>query len=358
MKQSYGACQAADLMQDARWAAVLARDPQADGRFFFSVATTGIYCRPSCSARRPRRENVAFHITAGDAEAAGFRPCKRCRPEQACLAEQHALKVAEACRVIEGAGEEPSLRQLATIAGMSTSHFHRLFRACLGITPKQYAAAHRDAALRKRLAGAGTVTDAFYNAGFNSSGRFYATSNQVLGMTPSTLRRGGEQVEIHFAVGECTLGAVLAARTMRGVCAILLGDDPKQLVRDLERRFPRAVLKADAEYDQLITKVVGLVEAPGAGLGIPLDIRGTAFQRRVWQALQALPAGSTATYQGIADTLGMPKAVRAVAQACAANHIAVAVPCHRVIRTDGSLSGYRWGIERKKLLLQRESRPG
>lgn len=342
--------------QDARWAAVVARDANADGLFFFAVNTTGVCCRPSCASRRPRRENVVFFATLEDAKGAGFRPCRRCKPEQPSGAKPYSGMIAAACRQIQTSVKEPSLEDLANAANMSASHFHRIFRSALGLTPKQYARAHRDGMLRRKLAGARTVTEAIYDAGFNSSGRFYSTSNQVLGMTPSALRRGGEQAEIRFAIGACSLGSVLVAQSQRGVCAILLGDDPHELVRDLEYRFPSARIEAgDAAFDQLIAKVVGLIEVPGTGLGLPLDIRGTAFQQRVWQALRKLPVGATATYQEIAETIGMPKAVRAVAHACAANSLAVAVPCHRVIRRDGDISGYRWGVERKTALLQREA---
>ncbi len=347
---------AALTLQDTRWAAVIARDPQADGRFYYSVETTGVYCRPSCPARLARPENVTFHETFREAEMAGFRPCKRCRPKQASLAEQHAVIVAEACRKIESTNEEPTLQELASAAEMSVFHFHRVFRTTLGLTPKQYAAAHRGKFLRTQLARSATVTEAIYEAGFNSNGRFYANSNQTLGMTPSAFRLGGEAVEIRFAVGESTLGSVLVAQSVRGICAIFLGDDPQQLIRDLEERFPLAALTGgDTDFDQLVAKVVGIIEVPGTGLGLPLDIRGTAFQQRVWQALRALPAGSTASYKEIANAIGLPKSVRAVAQACAANCIAVAIPCHRVVRSDGGLSGYRWGVQLKKLLLERES---
>ncbi len=346
---------AAVTLKDPRWAAVLTRDRQMDGRFVYAVKTTGVYCRPSCAARFPRPENVVFHAGLKEAEAAGFRPCKRCKPEQASLEEQQALKIAEACRSIENASEEPALQELADAAEMSVRHFHRVFRTLLGLTPKQYAVAHRGKSVRRQLVRSETVTRAVYDAGFNSSGRFYANSNKTLGMTPSAFRRGGEGVGIGFAIGKSTLGSVLVAQSQRGICAILLGDDPQQLVCDLERSFPLATLIGDAELEELVAKVVGLVEVPGGNFDLPLDIRGTAFQQRVWQALRGLPSGSTMTYKELAVTIGMPRSVRAVAQACAANCLAVAVPCHRVIRSDGGTSGYRWGVERKKLLLQRES---
>jgi AraC family transcriptional regulator, regulatory protein of adaptative response / methylated-DNA-[protein]-cysteine methyltransferase len=341
---------------DERWSAVVARDPGADGAFYYSVETTGVYCRPSCPSRRARRENVGFHPTREKAERAGFRPCKRCRPDGPALAEQRAAAVARACRLIEAGDEMPSLDDLAGAVGMSRYHFHRVFKATTGVTPRAYAAAHRANRVRDELARGGSVTGAMYQAGFNSSGRFYATSTAVLGMAPKAFRSGGDGATIRFAVGDCSLGAILVAATDRGVCAILLGDDPDSLVRDLQDRFASAELIAgDRDFDDLVARVVGFVEAPALGLGLPLDVRGTAFQQRVWQALSEIPAGSTASYADIARRIGSPRAVRAVAQACASNAIAVAIPCHRVVRRDGDLSGYRWGVERKRALLEREA---
>jgi AraC family transcriptional regulator, regulatory protein of adaptative response / methylated-DNA-[protein]-cysteine methyltransferase len=343
-------------VKDRRWAAVVARDPKADGKFFYSVKTTGVYCRPSCAARRAKRENVAFHPTTAAAEHAGFRPCKRCRPEQGSLAAQHAATVERVCRRIEGADRAPSLAVLAREAHMSRYHFHRVFKAVTGLTPKSYAAAHRAERVRRELGRSRTVTEAIFDAGFNSGGRFYATSDAVLGMTPTDYRAGGIRADIRFAVGECSLGSILVAQSAKGVCAILLGDDPDQLARDLQDRFARAnLIGADAEFEKLVAKIVGFVEAPALGLDLPLDVRGTAFQQRVWQALRKIPAGATASYSDIAQRIGAPKSVRAVAQACAANAIAIAIPCHRVVRQDGALSGYRWGVERKRALLEREA---
>ncbi len=342
---------------DARWASVVARDPKADGTFYYSVATTGVYCRPSCAARLARPENMRFHATTQDAEDAGFRPCKRCKPQEPSRVDQHAAKVEDACRFIETSEEPPSLQHLAKHVGVSAYHFHRMFKAMTGLTPKQYAAAHRAKRVRSKLGKGGSLTEAIYDAGYNSNGRFYATSNEVLGMTPSNYRAGGISAEIRFAIGECSLGSILVARSERGVCAILLGDDPETLARDLQDKFPRATLiGADAGFEQLIARVVGFVEAPALGLDLPLDVRGTAFQQRVWQALRKIPAGSTASYMDIAKSIGSPKSIRAVAQACAANTLAVAIPCHRVVRHDGALSGYRWGVERKRSLLDREER--
>jgi AraC family transcriptional regulator of adaptative response/methylated-DNA-[protein]-cysteine methyltransferase len=342
---------------DSRWESLLARDPAADGKFYYSVKTTGVYCRPSCAARPARPENVQFHATCEAAERAGFRPCKRCKPDEPSLLERHAKKVADICRLIENAETVPRLEELARHAKLSTYHFHRVFKSITGLTPKGYASAQRAMRLRDELGHGGTVTHAIYGAGYNSSGRFYAQSDQLLGMTPTQFRAGGADIEIRFAIGECSLGSILVAQTERGVCAILLGDDAEALARDLQDRFPRATLiGADTEFEQLIAQVVGFVEAPGCALDLPLDIRGTAFQQRVWQALREIPAGSTATYTQIARRIGLPRAIRAVGRACAANALAIAIPCHRVVRTDGSLSGYRWGVERKRALLEKEAR--
>ncbi len=342
--------------RDPRWARMTARDSGADGSFFYSVRTTGVYCRPSCGSRLPRPENVQFHSTRADAEQAGFRPCKRCKPDQPSIAERHAARVTEACRLIESSAVAPSLEDLAAGAGMSLFHFHRVFKAVTGLTPRAYAAAHRGERVRRELKRAPTVSAAIYESGYNSNAPFYQGSDQMLGMTPSAYRAGGAEAEIRFAVGQSSLGAILVARSERGVCAILLGDEPADLVRELEDRFPLATLiGGDAEFEGLVARVVGLVERPEVGLDLPLDVRGTAFQRRVWQALREIPAGTTASYTEIARRIGSPKAVRAVAQACAGNPLAVAIPCHRVVRQDGGLSGYRWGVERKQELLRREA---
>jgi AraC family transcriptional regulator of adaptative response/methylated-DNA-[protein]-cysteine methyltransferase len=336
---------------------VVKRDAQADGNFYYSVESTGVYCRPSCAARLAKPENVRFHLTRDDAEKAGFRPCKRCKPDQPSPGEQHSAIIAAACRLIENSEEPPRLEELASRAGLSPWHFHRIFKALTGVTPKEFAAAHREKRVRSSLTSSGTVTEAIYDAGYNSNGRFYEVSRHVLGMTPSSYRSGGTRTEIRFAVGECSLGSILVAKSDVGICAILLGDDPDALIRDLQDRFPQASLVGgDAEFENLIAVVVGLVEAPAAGLDLPLDIRGTGFQRRVWQALRDIPAGATASYRDIARRIGAPKAIRAVAQACGANKLAVAIPCHRVVRFDGGLSGYRWGVERKRALLEREAR--
>lgn len=268
---------------------------------------------------------------------------------------EHAAVVASLCRHIENAEHVPTLDELAALAGWSSYHTHRVFRQVTGVTPRAYAGARRAERVREQLRRGDTVTDAFYQAGFGSSSRFYAAATQLLGMRPTRYRDGGPGEDILFAVGQSSLGAILVAASRQGVCAISLGDDPQLLVRELQDRFPRAHLQGgDSAFEQLVATVVGFVEAPERGLGLPLDIRGTAFQQRVWQALRDIPAGTTVSYTEVARRIGAPASVRAVAGACAANRLAVAIPCHRVVRTDGTLSGYRWGIARKRALLERE----
>ena len=340
---------------DTRWAAILARDPKADGLFVYGVKTTGVYCRPSSTARLPRRENVEFFDSPAQAEAAGYRANKRANADRTQVAAHHAQLVANACRHIEQADAPPGLEALAAQAGLSPFHFHRVFKAITGLTPKGYVSAHRSRKVRDGLKGQHSVTDALYDAGFNSNSRFYESANHMLGMTPSDYKAGGSHSEMLFAVGQCSLGAILVAQSIRGVCAILLGDDPDKLVRDLQDQFPKAnLVGADRSFEQVIAQVVGFIEAPALGLNLPLDLRGTAFQERVWQALRDIPLGSTASYGQIAERIGAPKSFRAVAQACGANSLAVAIPCHRVVRSNGDLSGYRWGVERKRQLLERE----
>ena len=344
------------VLDDERWTAVVHRDPKADGKFYFSVKTTGVYCRPSCAARLARRENVRFHLSCQEAERAGFRACKRCQPNGPSLADQYVAMVAAACRAIKTAEEMPGLDALAKAAGMSRFHFHRVFKKITGLTPKDYAMAHRAERIRAELGKPSTVTEAIYGAGFNSNSRFYAESWQALGMPPKKFRDGGIGMAIRFALGECSLGSILVASSERGVCAISLGDDPNKLVKEFQDRFSKALLiGGDKTFERVVARVIGFVEAPQLGLSLPLDVRGTAFQRRVWKALREIPAGATASYTEIAKRIGAPKAIRAVAGACAANVIAVAIPCHRVLRNDGSLSGYRWGVERKRSLLEKET---
>jgi AraC family transcriptional regulator, regulatory protein of adaptative response / methylated-DNA-[protein]-cysteine methyltransferase len=342
--------------EDTFWDAVQRRDRTQDGAFFFGVSTTGVYCRPSCASRPAKRENVSFFPTAEAAERAGYRACKRCRPNKLGAPDPQVEAVRRACERIASAEEAPSLAHLAASVGLSPFHFHRVFKKVTGVTPEAYAAAEQARRAAEGLRAAETVTEAIYDAGFNSSSRFYETAAARLGMTPTAVRRGGQGAVIRFAVGEASLGAVLVAATDKGVCAIMLGDDPDQLVRDLQDRFPRAELVGgDREFERTVARIVGLIEAPGQRLDLPLDIRGTAFQQQVWQALRTIPAGRTATYAEIAQAVGRPTAVRAVAQACAANPLVVAIPCHRVVRADGDVSGYRWGVERKRKLIAREA---
>lgn len=346
----------ASVEHDPRWAYIAARDKSADGQLWYSVSTTGIYCRPSCPSRTANPRNVTLHDTLESARATGFRPCRRCNPDGPSPQCEKVALVAKACRIIEESEEEPSLEALAQAIGRSPGYFHRVFKAATGLTPKAYAAADRARRVREGLAGKGSVTEAIYDAGFNSSGRFYEQSTGMLGMTPTQYRTGGANEEIRFAIGEASLGTILVASSTKGVASILMGEDPATLVRDLQDRFPKArLIGADRAYEALVAQVVGFVENPGVGLDLPLDVRGTAFQRRVWQALQEIPTGGRASYSEIARRIGAPKSVRAAAGACAANNLAVAIPCHRVVRTDSALSGYAWGVERKRALLDREA---
>jgi len=357
MKIQSEAGAAAYASEEARWTAVLARDPRADGHFVYGVRTTGVYCRPSSSARLPKRENVEFFDTERAAKAAGYRPSQRASGDQTTVAALHAAAVAKACRLVERSETSPNLDELAQEVGISPFHFHRIFKAQTGLTPKAYATAFRAQRLREELGNKdATVTDAIYGAGFNSNSRFYAASDGMLGMRARDYRAGAPNMQIRFAVGQCSLGAILVAQSQRGICAILLGDDPGDLVEDLQDQFPKAhLIGGDGEFEQLVAQVVGFVEAPSIGLNLPLDVQGTAFQERVWQALREIPSGATVSYAQVAARIGQPKAVRAVAQACGANHLAVAIPCHRVVRRSGELSGYRWGVDRKRELLKREA---
>lgn len=340
---------------EQRWQAVESRDTAASGHFVYAVRTTGIYCQPGCKSRLAKRSNVVFYDTPAAAEAAGYRACKRCTATT--TPTRHSQLVTRACRLIETRDPAPSLDQLSAELAISPFHLHRLFKAETGLTPKAYATAFRARRLRAHLVdGQRSVTEAIYDAGYNSNSRFYESAEQRLGMRPGQYRAGGAGASIHFALGQCSLGAILVAQSEKGICAILLDDDPEALLRELQDQFPKArLIGGDSAYEQLVAEVVGFVEAPSLGLALPLDVQGTAFQERVWQALREVPAGSRVSYTEIAERIGAPKAVRAVAMACAANRIAVAIPCHRVVRRDGDLSGYRWGVARKAQLLKRET---
>jgi AraC family transcriptional regulator of adaptative response/methylated-DNA-[protein]-cysteine methyltransferase len=341
---------------DRRWRALEGRDAGADGSFVYAVRTTGVYCRPNCRSRLPNRENVAFFDDVEGAERAGFRACKRCKPGSRPAEVDRVRAIARACSLIEGSDAPPSLAELAAEAGLSPGYFHRLFKKTLGVTPKEFAMSLRTQRLRDGLAGGETVAGAILGAGFGSIARAYEGAAGDLGMTPGEYRKGGEGRSIRFATAESSLGWVLVAETDRGLCAIQMGDSREGLVAGLVGRFPKAELSGDdPDFADRVRRVVALVEAPGGSLDLPLDVRGTAFQRQVWDALRAIPAGSTATYTEVARMIGRPSAVRAVAGACASNELAVVIPCHRVIRGDGGLGGYRWGIERKRALLEGEA---
>jgi AraC family transcriptional regulator of adaptative response/methylated-DNA-[protein]-cysteine methyltransferase len=349
----------ASITNDPRWQRLVTRDKTADGEFWYSVATTGVYCRPSCPSRAANPKNVCFHGSTAEAREAGFRACKRCNPDGLSVDAENTAIIVRACRLIDEATQALSLRELANDAQLSPAYFHRLFKRVTGLTPKGYGDARRAQRAREQLSTSGTVTEAIYGAGFNSSSRFYAVSADVLGMTPRNFRAGGATECMRYAFGQASLGTILVAITDKGISAILIGDSTESLVKQLQDSFPRAQLvEGDQAFEDLVSQVVGLVEAPRNGFDLPLDVRGTAFQQRVWQALRDIPAGETRSYAEIADHIGAPKATRAVAGACASNVLAVAVPCHRVIRHDGSLSGYRWGVERKRELLQREAKSG
>lgn len=348
----------------ARWEAVRTRDARADVAFVYGVRTTGIYCRATCRSRLPLRKNVVFFADAAAAERDGFRPCKRCRPQAAGAgagggSARHAAAVARAVVLIESATEPLALGALAAAVHMSPHHFHRVFKAAVGMTPKAFADARRAAALQRSLGAAGSVTEAIVAAGFGSESRVYERATALLGMRPGDYRRGAAGRQIRFAVAPSALGWIGVAASDRGVCMVAFGDDRDGLHRAVADRFPRAVLhEGDAQFAAWVRRVVALVDRPSAALDLPLDMRGTLFQRRVWHALRQVSPGTTVTYSELARRVGKPRAVRAVAAACAANDLAVVVPCHRAIRRDGGLAGYRWGIERKRALLAREGEAG
>jgi AraC family transcriptional regulator of adaptative response/methylated-DNA-[protein]-cysteine methyltransferase len=337
------------------WAALQRRDASEDGKFMYGVRTTGVYCRPGCTSRLPLRRNTVFFETSAEAEAAGLRPCKRCRPTDGSPASRHLAAIEKACALLRTSETLPSLGELADAAGISRFHFHRVFKQITGATPRDYARTHRLGQLAEKLDAGQPVTEAIYASGFGSSSRAYEAAPSGLGMTPGARRRGGTGQTIRFVTVETRLGWALVAATGRGVCMTALADDRESLVAALWQRFPAAkVIPEDAGLKEWAGRIVRFITAPDQNLDLPLDIQGTAFQARVWRALQKIPLGKTATYSEIAAVLGQPKAVRAVAQACAANKLALLVPCHRVIRRDGDLGGYRWGLERKCALLAAE----
>ena len=340
---------------DLWWERLRNRDTSEGGSFVYAVVTTGVYCRPGCPSRLPRKENIRFFASGQEAERAGFRACRRCQPDGASMQERRAEAISKACALIEAVEEKPDFDEVAKAAGMSRHHFHRIFKQTTGVTPGAYFKARRRARALEELSRTRTVTDAIYGAGYSSSSRFYETCAPQLGLKPSSFAKGGAGEVILFAVGECSLGSVLVAATAQGICAIQLGDSPEPLVEALRDRFPNAELKGgDADFERVLAEVISLVEEPKRALGLPLHVRGTAFQHKIWEILRSIPIGETMSYAEVAAKAGCPSAVRAVASACAANKLAVAIPCHRVVRTGGALSGYRWGVQRKAALLKRE----
>ena len=339
---------------DDRYAAVARRDASADGAFVYGVVTTGIYCRPVCGARLAKRTNMRFHATPSDAERDGFRACRRCRPDGTALRDRHDALIRAARERIDRNDNAPTLTELAKAAEMSSFHFQRLFKAIVGFSPKQYAIAIRATRVRDAVAHGQDVTQTIFDAGYETSSRFYDDA-RTFGLAPTDVRAGGAGLAMHAAVSATTLGAMLVAATERGVCAVLFGADEAALLDDLARRFPKArIIDAPPAFATWTHAIAAYVDRARGSLDVPLDVVGTAFQRRVWQALRAIAPGATATYSEIAERLDAPKAARAVARACAANPIAIAIPCHRVVRRDGHLGGYRWGLERKERLLDIE----
>jgi len=342
------------LNSEECWAALTSRNSSADGAFVYAVRTTGVYCRPGCASRMPRRENVAFYETNAEAETAGFRPCKRCRPTET-VGERHVAAIGRACALIRARDMLPTLAELADAAGISRFHFHRLFKEITGATPREWGKAHRLGRFGERLDAGEGVAAAVYGAGFGASSRAYEAAHSGLGMTPGARRHGGRGETIRFTIVETGLGWALVAATGRGICMTALGDERAPLEAELRRRFPAALIwPADAALTAWAEEIVPFITRPDAQPDLPLDIRGTAFQAQVWRALQKIPPGRTTSYRELAAALGRPSAVRAVAQACASNRLALLVPCHRVVRSDGGLAGYRWGIERKRALIARE----
>ncbi len=344
----------AALNDAERYDAFARRDKGLRAAFVMAVKTTGVYCRAGCPARMPKFENVQFFDASDAARAAGFRACKRCKPDE--TASPHAATIADACRAIEAAETAPNLETLAQRAGLSPFHFHRVFKAETGVTPADYAAAVRDRRAKTALKDGATVTEAVYDAGYVSASRFYEGADTRFGMRPRAYRDGGQGEEIKLAVAPCSLGWVLAGATAKGLCAIEIGDDPDAMIAEFSRNFRNAkAVENDAELTRMVEQVVAAIEKPGdAFKGLPLDIRGTAFQQRVWDALRRIPAGETWTYAQVAEAIGAPKAVRAVGMACGSNPVSIVVPCHRVVGSNKKLTGYRWGVERKRELLKRE----
>lgn len=344
-------------MNDKYWLAVQTRDSSESGKFVYAVKTTGIYCRPGCSSRLPKRENTEFFTTPADAAAAGYRPCKRCRPESTPVSEDYSSAVTRACRQMASSETPLSLDELAKTVNMSPGHFHRLFKKITGITPKEFSSSVQSARFLRALDGGLGVTEAIYEAGYSSPGRAYEQLKKHTSISPGEYSKGSPGLRIRYSTAKCSLGWVVAAETEKGICALLFGDEPSNLREMILERFPLAEVEESAPGESKnLEKAVSGIDQPLAASSLPLDIQGTVFQKRVWKALMEIPVGETASYGEVAERIGKPTASRAVAGACAANKIAVLVPCHRVVQRNGSPGGYRWGIQRKNALLNREQK--
>ncbi len=339
----------------ARWQAVRESNADADGAFYYAVITTGVYCRPSCNAKLPNRDNVEYFTTCDDAESAGYRACRKCRPAATSKVVETEQKIIHACRIMEENESSIKLDELAAQVNLSPYHFHRLFKKIVGVTPKQYASRQQALRFFKNLKSSSSVTEAIYRAGYGSSGTAYDKKRDQLAMKPSVYRKGAEGVTITYGLATCFLGWVIVAATDRGICLIEFGDDPDTLPELVHTRFPNAqISKADSGFKTLLEEVVDFIESPKDTFQLPLDIQGTAFQQQVWTVLRQIKPGESMSYTEVAERIGKPKAVRAVASACASNKLAVAVPCHRVVSKTGKTGGYRWGTERKRRLLESE----
>lgn len=346
------------LSDDQLWQAVVAKDARFDGQFVFAVSSTGVYCRPSCPSRRAHRERVKFFDLPEAAEQAGFRACLRCQPKRARVIDPQMELVQRVCRVLNSSDtdETHKLADLASHAGVSVFHLQRTFKRVMGISPRQYLAARRIDSFKELVRKGDSVTTALYDSGFNSSSRLYEHASEELGMTPATYSRGGRGAQISFTIVDSSMGCLLVAMTERGVCAVRMGDSDAELEKDLRAEFPEAeIARADSLLREPVAKILNHLDDNEPRLDLPLDIRATAFQRQVWEKLREIPYGQTASYADVAKALGKPNAVRAVGRACATNPVALVIPCHRVVREDKSLGGYRWGLERKEKLLEKEA---
>ena len=345
------------MQQERYWQAVIERDAHYDGRFVFAVRSTGVYCRPSCPARRPLRSNVCFFDAPRAAEQAGFRPCRRCHPQHVQPPEPHAELIEQICRYIAAHADEAiTLDALSAQFHLSPTHLQRTFKRVVGVTPRQYAQAQRLERFKTQLKEGETVTTALYEAGYGSSSRVYERAPERLGMTPTTYRRGGAGMHLRYTVADCALGKLLVAATERGISAVYLGDDEAALAAELAAEYPAATIERDGvELGAWVEAIVQYMDGHQRSLDLPLDVQVTAFQWRVYEALRAIPYGTTRTYGEIAHALGQPTAARAVGRACATNPVSLVVPCHRAVGSDGSLHGYRWGLDRKQKLLEREA---